>query len=362
MTEHVRNLAVGLTVLAALAMLGGMIVIFAVVPVGLRGGYPLHFEADSTHEVSTGTAIHMSGMRIGQISEVRFIDPANPTRGVRYVGRIQDAIDLPGHVKAFVWKRGIAGRPYLELKAEGPERTGPSGQSLDTLPRDGSVVIDVEAKGGELIPEELRDALAKLQDSFAAFDEVGQLARTMNEAMDCNQPAPATDGNAAPIGGGLKGSIARLNRVLQGLDQVFGDPASQRDLKATFANAAAATAEANQTFASLAAFATEARAVMADANEVLGGAGEAIAMARGQIGTITGRFIRSIDELSDVLAATRRMVTKIESGKGTAGRMLNDPTLYDNLVAATEQLQKSLQEVRELIAQWKKSGVGVKLK
>lgn len=56
MKESTRNIAIGLTVIAALVLLGGMILIFAGLPGPLQTGYKikLHFPAPPTPTRATG--------------------------------------------------------------------------------------------------------------------------------------------------------------------------------------------------------------------------------------------------------------------------------------------------------------------
>ena len=54
MTERTHNIAVGLTVLVALTLLAGLIVLFTGLPWFLQRGYDIKIAADKTHDVHPG--------------------------------------------------------------------------------------------------------------------------------------------------------------------------------------------------------------------------------------------------------------------------------------------------------------------
>lgn len=367
MKEHTRNLAVGLTVLVALAMLGGMILIFTVLPSAFRGGYPIVMQAATTHDIHAGDAIHMAGMRVGQITEVRFADPREPGKGVRITGRIDKGIRLPGNTVAVVFTKGFSGQAYVALVAEGPRQTDPAtGEPIEFLPTDGSILLPVVHKGAAMIPDEAREALASLSDSFAAFTEIGELARSLNEAIAPAPPTatqPATGRAAAtPAQAGLKGAIENLNRSLDGLSAIVADPQNQENIKVSLSNLARTTAQATEAMEALKDFAAEAREAAAQMTKTVKSVMGTADLAGKRFDQAAGKLIESADELSVLLATLNKAAAKIESGEGTAGKLLNDPKLYNTLLEVGDQMTRVLKEFRQLVEKWKTSGLGIRVK
>ncbi len=66
------------------------------------------------------------------------------------------------------------------------------------------------------------------------------------------------------------------------------------------------------------------------------------------------------EELSKAIADTRLILDKVNSGEGTAGRLVNDGKLYENLIENTQQLQLLLGDMRTFINQAREKGVKVK--
>jgi len=157
---------------------------------------------------------------------------------------------------------------------------------------------------------------------------------------------------------------------------VLGDPKNQANIKTSLANLAKATAKATEAMDALKSFATEASKTAAETRRTIADARKTVATA-GQTATrfsrlaenadrrveeLTAKLIEDAEKLSTLLTAVNKMTRKVESGEGTAGRLINDPKLYNSLLEASDQLTELTKEFRRLLEHWKKHGVPIKLK
>ncbi|HUU59325.1 MAG TPA: hypothetical protein VMZ50_07265, partial [Phycisphaerae bacterium] len=231
-----------------------------------------------------------------------------------------------------------------------------------------SIPLAVIHKQSGLIPDELQDVLLSLKGSMKALEDIGALARSLNEAIapdgEAGNDPTATTGPAGsqPAGGGLRGAIRKLNRTLDGLSAIVGDPENQTNLKTSLANLADATRRTGEAVDALKEFAVEARKTAAAADQTVAAIKTAADQARERFDEVSRKFIDSADQLSALLATANKAVTKIESGEGTAGRLLNDPKLYNNLLESTKQLADLLKEFRQLVRQWQETGLWIRTK
>jgi len=350
MKESARNVAVGLTVIIALILLCGMIILFTGLPEQFQPGYTIKIHADATHDTRTGASVHLAGMRVGYVTDIEFTDRSAPMEGVTLTARIDHDIDLPAETIAVFFTKGLTGQAYIQLKPEGPPVRDPrTGQPLAYFPRDGSIVMDSKhVPSGLPLPQELLDALPEIQKGFK---NLGDLAKTLNDLLAPAAGAP-TDGQpasqpdqAAPS---LQSIATKLDSVLTGLNNVFGDPKSQQDLKESLANLAAASASAKDAMEQLKAFAVN--------------AGQTLQQADSHMNELTARLIQTADQISKLMATLNEAAMKMAQGDGTAGKLLNDPKLYEDLVEATRQLSELVKEFRLMIAEWKEKGVKIQLK
>ncbi len=354
MKERTRNIAVGLTVIVSLILLGALVLIFTGVPELLQRGYLVKMRFPVTYDIATGDDVHLRGIRVGKVIGVSFADPRDPTQGVIFTARIDGDVRLPANTKAVVFTRGLVGKGYLELAPEGEAPLDrDTGKPLAHLPTDGSAVLEGIHRGSELFPPELS----------AAFEDVSKLAKTLNEALgpSAEDKAPATPTSQTstaptqPTVGGLRGTIVRLNRALDSLNTILGSGENQSNMKAAIsamAEAANSTSEAMKEFK---LFADQARQSAKDISGFAGSAGE-------KFDVLAEQLIQDAEDISRLMVTLEQTVRKLESGEGTAGKLINDPQLYNAMLDATQRLTELLTEARVLVDAWRASGVELKVK
>ena len=73
------------------------------------------------------------------------------------------------------------------------------------------------------------------------------------------------------------------------------------------------------------------------------------------------KVIAAAEQLEGVLSESRKIMEKIESGEGTAGKMINDGRLYEDLLESSQELRMLLKQLKELTAETREEGVRIKL-
>jgi len=368
MSERGRNIAVGATVLVALCMLAGMIVIFTGIPTMFRRGYVVAITFDDTRGAKEGDPVRISGRRIGSITDVRFAQADNPCAGVVLTVLIDNDVRIPGNANAYIHPKGVTSPAHVEFRPDGPPRTDPvSGEILRALPIDRVTTLSgKKAEGGGLVPPEVLELVPGLRDSakqvgeLAAglnetlphlredFAKIGRLAETIDKILTPLAAPTQPAGRPKPALVGALEAIAGFGPALEDLHRLLGDEQNQ-------ANFRAALAEGAEAMAAVKNLAEEARTSVRSVTRTATTTGQSI-------GKISDALIDNAEKVSAVMSTLNRTLTKMESGKGSAGKLLNDPKLYDDLVDATDQLSKLMTELRALIKTWKAEGVGVKLK
>ncbi|MFA5239911.1 MAG: hypothetical protein WC476_09445, partial [Phycisphaerae bacterium] len=72
--------------------------------------------------------------------------------------------------------------------------------------------------------------------------------------------------------------------------------------------------------------------------------------------------VNTSEQVSKTAAELQVILEKINNGQGTAGSFINDARLYENLLESTEEMEVLLKDVKELVAEYRKKGIKVKLK
>jgi ABC-type transporter Mla subunit MlaD len=316
---------------------------------------------------------------------------------VLFTARIDHDIRLPGNTQAHMFTRGLTGAPYLALKGDGEWLADPhTGERLELLPTDRTVTVrGIHHPGGGL-PLEVTDAMRDLSELASKADRlideitpamrgVGKLADNLNElfaeapaaADDGAAPAmPTEDGGAPPTPGkqaapttrpaderpSLKATFAKLGQTIDGLNEIVGDRENRENLKLSLANLAATMAQAQTALASLKRFSEDAGKAVADVRDTVKRVGDKADKVADRADDLVEKLIADAEKISSLLTHFNIAAAKIAAGEGTAGRLVHDNDLYEGLVAAARELTKALADFRALLAEWKKSGVPLKLK
>ena len=345
MTEHAKNLVVGLTVIVAMVLLGWMIILFTGLPTLLRSGYKVHVRMEARSQMDLGDKIHLAGKEVGSVSDISFTDPKDPYKGITMTALVDSDITLPANTVLWVTKRTFAGRPWIELFTEGELPLG----SPPTLSKVKPDTIVGHAKEASMLPDELAPALKGLATLSENLNKL-----IAPEAEPTATTGPTTSPTTAPRSKGLAGTLNNLNVTLAGLAGVFGDVDNQANIKTSLANLATAAEKADKAMDAMKEFADETRKSFVKA------AGSADTVGK-RVDQLALKLIEDAEKISTLLATINRIALQLEKGKGTAGKLLNDPKLYNNLLEATGQTKIMLKEFSDLVKIWKENGVKIKM-
>ncbi len=258
----------------------------------------------------------------------------------------------------YFFTKGLVGKAYIELKSTGEAIIDPeTGRPFKYIPTDRVGTLPTVHKGSGMMPDELGPALKGLAE---LTDKLNALLEPESEPAVVPTTSQATTAGAPklpPVPPGLKGVAVRLNRTLDALYTVLGDAENQTNLKTSFANLAEATAKASDAMKALQEFAVEAKKAATEANQVVKGVAKLTDDAGRHIEELMKKLIEDAEKVSKLMDTINKVALKLESGEGSAGLLLNDPKLYNNLVQATEQMSVLMKDFSKLLKEWKEKGV-----
>jgi len=88
----------------------------------------------------------------------------------------------------------------------------------------------------------------------------------------------------------------------------------------------------------------------------------AATQANATVGETRTQIVKVAEKLVTTLDSLDKAVNAMAQGKGTTGRLINDPRLYDGLVDLTRSLKSTTDDLNVLMRKWKDEGVGLNLK
>ena len=310
-SERRRNVIVGIFVVGALCALIWLIFQFRDLPGAVTkfSSFPVLVQFPTAPGVQKDTPVQFCGYQIGRVTSVMYPEPRRDlkTGQVYHQILVRLSIDkkhaqIPSNVEVKLMTRGL-GSSYIDLKVD-PANIPPPNEPNAFLVAD-TLLQGSTGMTSEFFPEESQKKLEEL--------------------------------------------VVKISILAQNLNDVVGDPNSKNDFKSILANLSTASGKATDMF-------EEFRKFSATGTKLLKGFDNDV-----------DKFVTSIvatsEELGKTLAEMRVTLEKVNSGKGSAGKLVNDAQLYESLVETSEEMRKMLEELRTFMAHINERGsVPIKLK
>jgi ABC-type transporter Mla subunit MlaD len=363
MSLYKKNLLVGLTVLGSLILLGWMILRFSDAPMQLfkTPQIPVRMSTAEAGGLSEGSTVSYLGVAIGHVTQVR--------RSPDQMSVIIDAVvdndppppaNVAGEIRTQLFGGGASINLVLVPVASA---TRPATRSTDeaepaTTTNAVAVVpvgylhagqkIDAKYVGVGLMPPELTDLAIDLTKTSA---ELRRMTMQVRESDLVPKVASAVDS--------LQVDLKKAGDVLDKVGSLVGDQQMREDIRQTLANFNQASRSAKEVGQNLTKLSQNANVrldeLAANGNKVLTTANQRIEDVSRQLGD-------RLEQLAGILREVDSSARKINGGKGTAGKLINDPVLYESLLDVSKELKLSIKSLNRLLEQWEQEGVPLKLK
>jgi phospholipid/cholesterol/gamma-HCH transport system substrate-binding protein len=309
-----RNIIVGVFVLIALCALVWLIFIFGDLPTAvteLRSFY-VYVQFSQAPGIERNTPVRFAGYQIGRVVAVEPPEiMRNLVTGQEYHQALvvmaidKQFVNIPSNVRVKLMKRGL-GSSYIELEED------PSKPLTRLDPNNPESIYLYQG--------------ARLQGSTGATSEFfpEESQRKLDEL------------------------VTALKTLIDNSNKIIGDANNRANIKASLANLSDATKQATVALKGLERF--------TDAGTT------AFASASTDVKNVSNSLIETSMELNKTVVEVQRLVHKINEGQGSAGRFVNDASLYENLLDSSLELQQAMEELKLLLAQSREKGIPLKLK
>lgn len=341
LSERTRNTFVGLTIILALAgLMLGIFMLGRLPSFSTVRPYQVVFVTPNANGVGGGARVEFNGVQVGLVDHVRL---SGDLRTAEVVASIDRHVDIPRNVLAAIIKPPTIGNAYISLSlpesdaATAVVETRPGAGYEDpkaALPKDGGArVVAIPADQG-LIPEDI------IVTFRTAGTEIQKLARSLNAMVGDEQ----TQKN-------FRDAIANVAAATDNLNKVLSDPS----IKDTLKNVNVASADMRDVLREL-------KTTVAKANTSIDSIGGAATQASDTLKTTQSEIVKVSEKLIDTLDRIETTAQAITEGKGTTGRLVNDPRLYEGLVDLSKSLKSTTDDLNVLIRKWQDEGVKFQLK
>ena len=321
---------VGALIVISLVLLGGFLALLG--NVSFRGGTRIRINYDFSGNLQSGAAVKISGIKVGKVEEVRYlggeVDPDTGKRvQVRVVAFVEDRVkeSIRKNAEFFINTQGVLGEQYLEIQPG----------SWNEPPLDPAhSVAGVNPPRTDLIVARLYEFLDSItgllrddKDVIKDFLQSGaSVVRTLDDILKTNK---------AEIGR-LLGNVDALSKqaadLLGSIKAGVGDAAT---LKATLGNIETISASIRRDIDPLIAKAKKALDGVDRVTSVVG-PGE-----RDKLQKALDELVAVGDKAEKLTSDAQSLVADVKKGKGTAGALLVDPQIYDDLKELVRDLKRN---------------------
>ena len=241
--------------------------------------------------LSPSSPVTINGLKVGQVTNISFLDE----RGLLVVTfNVDNNFKFSKNSLAQIYGGGLIGGKSLAIVPEYEQ--GMFAKSGDTLPS------DIEEGIMELVNERLTPLQVKVERAIVSTDS---LLTAFNEVLN-----PETRNNIKKTFDDLSETVNSFKKTAVSLDGIVSG--NSEKLSRTFSNLDEMSGNFNKFSDSLAQI---------DLNGMTG-------------------------DLEKIIADFEKISNNLTNGKGSAGKLLTDDAVYDNLDRATKQMEQLLQDIK----------------
>jgi phospholipid/cholesterol/gamma-HCH transport system substrate-binding protein len=322
------ELKVGAVLLAALGVLAGFVLLLG--DVGLNRGIKVQVDYAFSGSVQPGAPVRISGVKVGRVTEMEFLggtvkDQDGEPLQVRVILHVEERARsvLRQGARFYVNTQGLIGEHYIEIVP--PKEPGPP------------LAADVPVRGVDpprydMLVQRIYDFLGaisrlldKNEDVLADLLRAGtELARTLDGALKDNKAELAdairSASTAAKEGAEL---LAKLNRSVD-----------DKKLSGTVEDVADISARVRKDL-------PEALKKLSEALDGADKLSRALAgIDKARVDEVVTKASSAIERADKVLADAGAISSKIRSGSGSVGLLIQDDEIYDDLKELLRDLKQ----------------------
>lgn len=327
MEERRLELKIGtLLLLAALSAVGLLYLLGEFRP---GGGARLRVDFAHSGGVPEGAPVKLAGVRVGRVVSLLLLPARRARDGSPLPVQMEIAIDrkvfagLTADARVGVATQGPLGEPFLEV-----EPGSPKAPSLEA----GTVVRGVDPARMDLLSAKLMaflDATLRLvgdeSDLRSLVTTASRLAGKAESLLEENRPA------VSEAARDLTATAHELKEIAQSISRALGERGQARQILAELVQV---SAQLRRDLPPLTRRAQDA----ADGAATLAGAftpGDVQQMRQA-----LARYEKAGERLDEAATRADRLLAALESGQGTAGALLKDPKVYEDLKALISDLKR----------------------
>lgn len=291
-----NEVKVGLTILAA--------IIFGFIGYRVMSDLPIFRQSNVVEAyfsqadgLSAGNYIYLNGVTVGSIKRIELAEGGD---SVRVGMNLNLDVDIPKNSTAYLESSGLLDEKAIVIERGDAEENLEYGDTINGIYRGG--MMETLKQEGEQLSEDVSESFEKLNRLLAQLNNMiddttkGKLERTLSDVRNTTREvATIFEGKRSD----MESSIEHAERILANVDTVSSRNKGRID------------------------------SVMIGLDKSLN-----------ELETLSHDLQQTNDQLNQVL-------TKINNGEGSLGKMINDPTLYNNLESMSAEMDQLIKNINK---------------
>jgi phospholipid/cholesterol/gamma-HCH transport system substrate-binding protein len=334
-----RNFIVGVFVILGLIALGWMIVKFGELPTFISkiNSFQVYVQFPTAPGVQKDTPVRFTGFQIGRVTHVMkpeikkdLITGKEYHQTVTVLSIDEQYSDIPSNVEVKLMTRGL-GSSYIELRIDPDKLPAPLMNPDDPnscFLVDGTWLQGSTGMSSEFFPEQSQEQLELLVQDIRTF--LGH----SNDIIGDDE----NKGNIKNTLENLSDASAKLSDIIETANK-------------TMENISKTLENADKTLEQF-------RVTLADYQELASTGTSTIENIDERSEALIVSMVRTSEEIGKASAQLRLAIERVNQGQGTAGMLLNDAKLYENLLESTSQLQTVMEKFNKILMKIEEKGLG----
>ncbi|NOX57078.1 MAG: MCE family protein [Planctomycetes bacterium] len=330
MSERQLQFRVGLFAIVALATLGAIIFVFGEFRTAWQPHYTVAVHFPSAPGVFVGSPVTMSGVKIGQVSDIRFDARRG---GVTVLVDIEERYKLHEDSQARL-SRSLLGDSSIEFTPGVRPGRLASGSLLEgSLPADPMQIV--------------QDVRTTLNQTLRSFDQTSrewrELAQNVNALLETNHGhLGEVVERAAEALSQLTVTLQTANQTLTAANRLLSDPEHQESLRKTILALPRLAEETHQTI-------TAVRRTMQLVDRNLDNLNRATAPLADRTVSIADKLDRSLGHIEKLSAELSRFTQLVMQEDGSLKQFATNPQLYRSLDQSATSLAVLLKNLEPVV-------------
>jgi ABC-type transporter Mla subunit MlaD len=331
---------------ASLVELGILMVWFGETPSWIaRGEWTLRITGvTELSGVSEGTPVNLSGVQIGRVKALEFVNPERPDLGVVIVARIKQQYTVPQGAIAKVYGTALGfGTGHVDIVVEPGVRAEMIDKDFAEIRGEMHNIIR------ELLTKELVDSLERTITHFGDLAAAAKpVAENLSRLLEERTVAQVTEPDAAKRGltPNISTVVERLDALAAHINEVLGDENLQADVRSAVGDLKDAAEELRDT---VALWKTESQKVADNLNA-------GIDNTELNLDESFAKLNQVLENLDDATKSMSRLLYQVAEGQGTAGLLARDERLYEAAVLSLERLSELIGTLQRITTKIEQDG------